>query len=61
MQPNGHHSAATTRRTIAIEQPSLELPTEADRGRFKDTEPSLVEGEDMDVPTWKRLKMKLKR
>jgi cell division protein FtsZ len=53
--------AATTRRTIAIEQPSLELPTEADRGRFKDTEPSLVEGEDMDVPTWKRLKMKLKR
>lgn len=53
--------AAPARRTIAIEQPSLELPTEADRGRFKDTEPSLVEGEDMDVPTWKRLKMKLKR
>ena len=24
-------------------------------------EPSIVEGEDLDVPTWKRLKMKLRR
>jgi cell division protein FtsZ len=51
----------TPRRTIAIEQPSLGLASEEDRGRFKDTEPSLVEGEDLDVPTWKRLKMKLRR
>lgn len=42
------------------EQPSLGLGDE-DRGRFKDTEPSIIEGEDLDVPTWKRLKMKLKR
>jgi cell division protein FtsZ len=49
------------RRTIAIEQPSLGLAGEEDRGRFKDTEPSIVEGEDLDVPTWKRLKMKLRR
>jgi cell division protein FtsZ len=51
----------TPRRTIAIEQPSLGLASEEDRGRFKDTEPSMVEGEDLDVPTWKRLKMKLRR
>ncbi len=32
-----------------------------DRGRFKDTEPSIVQGEDLDVPTWMRLKKKLRR
>jgi cell division protein FtsZ len=47
-------------RTKVSEQPSLSLGDE-DRGRFKDTEPSIIEGEDLDVPTWKRLKMKLKR
>jgi cell division protein FtsZ len=31
------------------------------RGRFKNTEPSLVEGEDLDVPTWMRLRKKLQR
>jgi len=31
------------------------------RGRFKNTEPSLVEGEDLDVPTWMRLRKKLSR
>lgn len=54
-------TSVTPRRTIAIEQPSLGLASEEDRGRFKDTEPSIVEGEDLDVPTWKRLKMKLRR
>ncbi len=35
---------------------------EQDRGRFKDTEPALASGgEDLDVPTWMRLKKKLKR
>lgn len=35
---------------------------EGDRGRFKDTEPALASGgEDLDVPTWMRLKRKLKR
>lgn len=33
---------------------------EEDRGRFKDTEPSIVQGEDLDVPTWMRLKKKLR-
>jgi cell division protein FtsZ len=31
------------------------------RGRFKNTEPSLVQGEDLDVPTWMRLRKKLQR
>ena len=34
---------------------------EDDRGRFKDTEPALVQGEDLDVPTWMRLKRKLRK
>lgn len=34
---------------------------EEDRGRFKDTEPALVQGEDLDVPTWMRLKRKLRK
>ena len=29
-----------------------------DRGRFKDTEPSISDGEDLDVPTWMRLRRK---
>jgi hypothetical protein len=41
-------------------QPSLSLGGE-DRGRFKDTEQMVVEGEDLDVPTWMRLRKKLKR
>ncbi len=34
---------------------------EEDRGRFKDTEPSLADGEDLDVPTWMRMRKKLRR
>lgn len=35
---------------------------EEDRGRFKDTEPAMASGgENLDVPTWMRLKRKLKR
>ena len=42
------------------EQQTFRLGDE-DRGRFKDTEPSIVQGEDLDVPTWMRLKKKLRR
>ncbi|MBB5038455.1 cell division protein FtsZ [Prosthecobacter dejongeii] len=36
--------------------------SDQDRGRFKDTEPAIASGgEDLDVPTWMRLKRKLKR
>ena len=31
------------------------------RGRFKNTEPSLSEGEDLDVPTWMRLRKRMQR
>lgn len=37
------------------EQQTFRLGDE-DRGRFKDTEPSLSDGEDLDVPTWMRLR-----
>lgn len=42
------------------EQQTFSLGGE-NRGRFKDTEPSLADGEDLDVPTWMRLRKKLKR
>lgn len=48
------------RKTAASEQQTFSLEEE-DRGRFKDTEPSIVQGEDLDVPTWMRLKKKLRR
>lgn len=51
---------------VARKQPTTENQQtfslgEEDRGRFKDTEPSIVQGEDLDVPTWMRLKKKLRR
>jgi hypothetical protein len=49
-------TAATSR-----EQATFRLGDEDRGGRFKDTEPSLVEGEDMDVPTWMRLRKKLRK
>lgn len=43
-------------------QIDLGLGAEEDTGRFKGTEPAIAAGgENLDVPTWKRLKMKLKR
>ncbi|MBE7494458.1 MAG: hypothetical protein HS117_05905 [Verrucomicrobiaceae bacterium] len=52
-------TASIVSRSKPVEQPTLGIGEE-DRGRFKDTEPSIVDGDDLDVPTWKRLKMKLK-
>jgi len=48
------------RKPAVTEQQTFSLGEE-DRGRFKDTEPSIVQGEDLDVPTWMRLKKKLRR
>ena len=53
-------AAVLTRKTTAESQQTFSLGEE-DRGRFKDTEPSIVQGEDLDVPTWMRLKKKLRR
>lgn len=43
------------------EQQAFRFTGDEDRPRFKDTEPALVQGEDLDVPTWMRLKRKLKK
>lgn len=53
-------TAVIARKPSATEQQTFSLGEE-DRGRFKDTEPSIVQGEDLDVPTWMRLKKKLRR
>ena len=53
-------TAVLTRKSTADSQQTFSLGEE-DRGRFKDTEPSIVQGEDLDVPTWMRLKKKLRR
>ncbi|MCF7786109.1 MAG: hypothetical protein K9N47_08300 [Prosthecobacter sp.] len=62
-QPASSGSSATavlSRKSTAESQQTFSLGEE-DRGRFKDTEPSIVQGEDLDVPTWMRLKKKLRR
>lgn len=53
-------TAVLTRKATAESQQTFSLGEE-DRGRFKDTEPSIIQGEDLDVPTWMRLKKKLRR
>ena len=58
--PVGATSTVIARKPTATEQQTFSLGEE-DRGRFKDTEPSIVQGEDLDVPTWMRLKKKLRR
>lgn len=55
-----HSTTVIARKPTATEQQTFSLGEE-DRGRFKDTEPSIVQGEDLDVPTWMRLKKKLRR
>ncbi len=57
---NASANANQVRRSATDEQQAFRFGEE-DRGRFKNTEPALVEGEDLDVPTWMRLKRKLKR
>jgi hypothetical protein len=52
--------ATVARKPASDPQQTFSLGEE-DRGRFKDTEPSIVQGEDLDVPTWMRLKKKLRR
>lgn len=55
-------TAVLARKTTATAESQQTFSLgEEDRGRFKDTEPSIVQGEDLDVPTWMRLKKKLRR
>lgn len=55
-------SRAPTKVTEEEEQIAFQFRSEEDRGRFRETEPVLADGgEDLDVPTWMRLKRKLRR
>lgn len=58
--PKGKTKAG--RRTAASgDQTQVMLPLdEAVRGRFKDTGPTMVDGQDLDVPTFIRLRIRLK-
>ena len=49
------------RKTAAGEQTQEELPLDqAMRGRFKDIDPTMVDGQDLDVPTFIRMRIRLK-
>ena len=58
----GKGKAKTGRRTtVSGEQTQEELPLDqAMRGRFKDLDPTMVDGQDLDVPTFIRMRMRLK-
>lgn len=55
------NSVAAKKPLAPEEQIGLRFNSDEDRGRFKDTEPAMAGGEDLDVPTWMRLKRKLKK
>lgn len=61
--PSSNGNGVLGRKPTADEQAQTDFGFgDNDRGRFKDTEPALASGgEDLDVPTWMRLKRKLKR
>jgi cell division protein FtsZ len=51
----------TSRKTDTGEQKQEELPLDqAMRGRFKDLDPTMVDGQDLDVPTFIRMRIRLK-
>lgn len=54
---------ASARKTQPVEQPTLRLGTEERGGRFKDTEPSFAaqSNEDLDTPTWMRLRRSVRK
>ena len=60
--PPAHVVTPVKKPSVQEEQIAFRFGTEQDRGRFKDTEPAIAGGgEDLDVPTWMRLKRRLKR
>jgi cell division protein FtsZ len=42
------------RRRSGLMQANLGLDTSAGKGRFKDVEPTIMDGEDLDIPTFRR-------
>jgi cell division protein FtsZ len=67
LPPEDHSYASPPNHSMAVKKSANDEQihlgfSDQDRGRFKDTEPALASGgEDLDVPTWMRLKRKLKR
>jgi cell division protein FtsZ len=57
----GRENVPVAKKTAPVEQPSLRLGTEERGGRFKDTEPSFAAqgNEDLDTPTWMRLRRRV--
>ena len=48
--------------SIEEDQPTLDLELDlAGKGRFKNVEPTVVDGQDLDVPTFIRLGVKIDR
>jgi hypothetical protein len=59
-KPGGRRGGkASARRDSGETQPELPLD-QALRGRFKDLDPTMVEGQDLDIPTYIRLRLRLK-
>ena len=53
--------STSNRKQQSSEQAELELPSAPSKGRFKGVEPTLYQGEDLDLPTFIRRGMKLSR
>jgi cell division protein FtsZ len=53
-------AAAPAKKVIEVKQPSLNLQQE-EVARFKGTDKTIVDGDDLDIPTWMRLRGKVKR
>jgi cell division protein FtsZ len=53
-------SSRGKKRAAAASQSRLRLDSPS-RGRFKDVEPTMLDGEDMDVPTYKRRNITIER
>lgn len=53
-------AAAPAKKVIEAKQPSLNLQQE-EVARFKGTDKTIVDGDDLDIPTWMRMRGKVKR
>ncbi|HEY2574262.1 MAG TPA: hypothetical protein VGH65_09340, partial [Verrucomicrobiaceae bacterium] len=58
--PRPEPALATAGRSSSMLQPTLNLHQE-EIARFKGTDKTIVEGEDLDIPTWMRVRQKGRR
>lgn len=60
-KPGGKRGGKSSARREGPGETQPELPLDqALRGRFKDLDPTMVEGQDLDIPTYIRLRLRLK-